>query len=239
MNDMNRLFTHQNLQKMTNLTFAAGLFLTVSAFNAGPAENNEVEQTAPQQKVQRVKVTKIENGKTINIDTTFNFANEKVIQLKVDSMLKKLDVVEGKSGEPTVIIMRKGDKGKTVRVVSGKPSDQDAATVIYSKDCDTSKVKCKNVVCISTDGGKVFSFDGDGGMMPPPPPMPPGHMKAFKVFGGDPFAFDADNSDIISYDKKDIGKGLEKITIVRKKHTSAGQQKEIQMKVEVTDEEKK
>ena len=50
---------------------------------------------------------------------------------------------------------------------------------------------------------------------------------------------DPDNKDIISYDKKDIGKGLEKITIVRKKHTPAADEKKVEMKVEVSEDDKK
>jgi hypothetical protein len=37
----------------------------------------------------------------------------------------------------------------------------------------------------------------------------------------DPFAFDPTDTTIVSYNKKDMGKGLEKITIVRKKAVQA------------------
>ncbi|NEW81119.1 MAG: hypothetical protein GZ094_01975 [Mariniphaga sp.] len=50
---------------------------------------------------------------------------------------------------------------------------------------------------------------------PPPPPVPPFMMK--EQSWGNPFEFDTNDASIISYDKKDIGKGLEKITIIRKK----------------------
>ena len=50
---------------------------------------------------------------------------------------------------------------------------------------------------------------------------------------------DPDNKDIVSYDRKHIGKVLEKITIVRKKHTPAADEKKVEMKVEVTDDQKK
>ena len=43
----------------------------------------------------------------------------------------------------------------------------------------------------------------------------------------------------ISYEKKDIGKGLEKITIIRKKRTENTTNKDVEVKVEVTDDQKK
>ena len=55
--------------------------------------------------------------------------------------------------------------------------------------------------------------------------------------GGDPFAMDPDNKDIVSYDRKDIGKGLEKITIVRKKHDPEAK-KEVKVQVHVQDKPK-
>jgi len=57
--------------------------------------------------------------------------------------------------------------------------------------------------------------------MPPMPPMPPRPPRPPFIFEGqfnaDQFAVDSKDESIISYEKKDIGKGLEKITIIRKK----------------------
>ena len=96
---------------------------------------------------------------------------------------------------------------------------------------------------IQAAGGEIATFDSDGDMMvPPPPPLPPMHpfhVNGFKMTRSDPFAMDPDDKDIITYDKKDIGKGLEKITIVRKKHTPGAEGKEVEMKVEVTEDDKK
>ena len=70
------------------------------------------------------------------------------------------------------------------------------------------------------DEGNVISPDdlNNSDLMPPPPPPPPPPFMNGQ-FGTDPFAFGTNNASIISYTKKDIGKGLEKITIIRKKQT--------------------
>jgi len=74
---------------------------------------------------------------------------------------------------------------------------------------------------------------------PPPPPMPPFPFEFNQRFNTDAFEFDARDNAIISYDRKDIGKGLEKITIIRKKQTTHDQKKEVNVKVDVLDEPKK
>ncbi len=106
---------------------------------------------------------------------------------------------------------------------------------------DSNGVKGEKKVVMIGNGNGMATFDSDGDMMPPPPPPPPPpfHMNGFRMTRGDAFAMDPDNKDIISYDKKDIGKGLEKITIVRKKHTPGAEGKEVEMKVEVTEDDKK
>ncbi len=160
------------------MVFFLGLFLTVTAFSFGQVERTAKDQKTQQKKEQRVKVVVNQDGKEIRIDTTFNFADDKLVQFKVDSILEKYGKDGMAKGDHKVIVLR---------------------------------------------GGKIATIDnvGDEMMMPPPPaPPPPFHMRSFNFAGGDPFAMDPNNKDIISYDKKDIGKGLEKITIVRKKRVS-------------------
>ena len=80
-------------------------------------------------------------------------------------------------------------------------------------------------------------------MIPPPPPPPvppfPKSNSSYLQFGVDPFSFDTKDASIISYEKKDIGKGLEKITIIRKKRDESDTNKDLEVKVEVTDDQKK
>ena len=213
------------------IVFFLGLFLAATLLSFGQTTKSAMVTKSDKKEGQHVKVLVNQNGKVTKIDTTFNIGDEKMIQLKVDSLLKKLDIVKGKAGEPNIVIMRGMKPGAGNR----------AYTVMYSNN-DSNGVKCEKKIVMIGKGGGVTTFDSDGDMMvppPPPPPMPPFHVNVFKMTRSDPFAMDPDNKDIVSYDRKDIGKGLEKITIVRKKHTPAADEKKVEMKVEVTDDQKK
>lgn len=226
------------------LVFFLGLFLAASAFSFGQEAKTEKEQKAQQKKEQHVKVMVSQNGKTIKIDTTFNLPDEKVIQFKVDSILKKYGKGGMAAGDGKVIILR-GGKGLTSIAGGGAFPGQEEYTVTYSSN-DTGKVKHeRKVIRMEKNGNSIVMHDLYGDMVPPPPPVPPVHgahavrVQGFRLPGGDPFAFNPEDKDIISYDKKDIGKGLEKITIVRKKQVDGDQKKEVEVKVEVQDEQKK
>jgi hypothetical protein len=211
------------------VVFFLGLFLATTLLSLGQTTKSTTVTKSDKKEGQHVKVMVNQNGKVTKIDTTFNFADEKVIQLKVDSLLKKLEVVNGKSGDPNIVIIR-----------GMKPGTGNREFRVMYNNSDSNGVKCEKKIVMIGKGGGITTFDSDGDMMvPPPPPMPPFHVRGFKIAGGDPFAMDPDNKDIVSYDKKDIGKGLEKITIVRKKHTPAADEKKVEMKVEVTDDQKK
>ena len=176
-----------------------GLFFTASSFTFRPVDDVALADNGPQKKVQRVKVLINKDGKTTSIDTTFNLAEEKDVQVKVDSILKKVQIVGT------------GDGKSFVHMHNGK-----------------------------------MEFSGDlepNGLVPPPPPPPvppfPKSNHRYLQIGTDPFSFDTRDASIISYEKKDIGKGLEKITIIRKKRTENTTNKDVEVKVEVTDDQKK
>ena len=76
-------------------------------------------------------------------------------------------------------------------------------------------------------------------LAPPPPPPPPPPFMMNGHFGNDPFTFDTNDENIISYEKKDIGKGLERITIIRKKKDENKENREVQVRVETSDDSKK
>ncbi|MCX6221028.1 MAG: hypothetical protein NTZ69_08560 [Bacteroidia bacterium] len=213
------------------IVFFLGLFLTATLFSYGQTAKSTTASKSDQKKEQHVKVMVSQNGKVTKIDTTFNFADDKLIQLKVDSLLKKLEVVNGKAGESNVIIMRG----------MGSSGGNRTYSVMYNNS-DSNGVKSEKKIVMIGKGGGTYTFDSDGDMMlppPPPPPPPPFHVNGFRMTRSDPFAMDPNNKDIISYDKKDIGKGLEKITIVRKKRTPTADEKKVEMKVEVTEDDKK
>jgi hypothetical protein len=192
------------------LVFYLGLFLATTLLSYGQTAEKKAPAPKEQKKEQHVKVMVSQNGKVVEIDTTFNFADEKVVKFKVDSILTTLNVTGPGSSDNKVIMIRKG-KDMYMSHPGGNGPGEEQISVFYD--------------------GKVPP--------PPPPPMPGMHIRSFQMHGGDPFAMDSNDQDIVTYEKKDIGKGLEKITIVRKKRPENQQSKEVEVKVEVDEETKK
>ncbi len=226
-------------RKIMKMVFYLGLFLTTAFFSYG--QTTEKKAPAPngeQKKEQHVKVMVSQNGKVTKIDTTFNFSDEKIIKFKVDSMLKKLDISDSESDDNKVIIIRKGknmhmSQHEGANMPGGEPNN------VYYIKSDGGGMKGEKKFVQIDDEKQVVMFDHNGEMIPPPPPMPGVHVRSFKMQDGDPFAMDPNNKDIITYEKKDIGKGLEKITIVRKKQPENEQSKEVKVQVDVNEETKK
>ena len=221
-----------------------GLFFTASSFSFGPAGNVALADNSPQKKVQRVKVMVNKDGKTTSIDTTFNLADDKAVQVKVDSILKKVQIVGAGDGK-AVVHMHNGAKVVRLSKNSGNNSTgSQQFDVFITTDDSTSKEHEKRIIYFGDNGKMEFSGDMDpNGMVPPPPPPPlpplPNNSHSYIQFGADPFSFDTKDASIISYEKKDIGKGLEKITIIRKKRTDNDSNKNVEVKVEVSDDQKK
>ena len=222
--------------------FAAMLFIA-SSFTFGPVDAPLVDN-APQKKEQHVKVVINRGGKEIKIDTTFNLVDEKMINFKVDSILNNLDI-KGIEKSASDMVSRRGGKARYWNHLSrgNFPGAEQFDTLIQNGDSGMVVHKHKIVrMGEGDDNLAVDDQDGDNLMPPPPPPpppMPPFPFEYNQSFNIDPFAFDAKDNAIISYDRKDIGKGLEKITIIRKKQITHDQKKEVNVKVDVLDEPKK
>ena len=221
-----------------------GLFFTVSSFTFGPLGNVALADNSPQKKVQRVKVFVNKDGKTTSIDTTFSLSDEKAVQVKVDSILKKVQIV-GKSDGKSVVHMHNGAKVVKMSKSTGNNSTGGQQFDIFiSSDDSTGKSDEKRIIYFGDNGKTEFSGNMyTDGMVPPPPPPPvpplPQANHSYLQFGADPFSFDTKDESIISYEKKDIGKGLEKITIIRKKRVENELNKDVEVKVEVSDDQKK
>ena len=222
-----------------------GLLFTASSFTFGLVEGAPLAENIPQEKVsgekvQRVKITVNKDGKETKIDTTFNLPDEKKIKAKVDSILKNLDVEEVGTGKSKYIIHRTGKDVKWNALNGEKfPAEEQFDIMIQNGDSGTAK-RQKRVLHIRRNGDlmSIGSSDCDQ-LIPPPPPIPPHASRVFhQRFGGDPFAADPKDESIVSYEKKDIGKGLEKITIIRKKSIEHRQDQKIQVNVETKNESK-
>ena len=220
--------------------FLLGLFLASTIFSFAQEKTAQQTEKTTKKNEQRIKVMVNQDGKQIKIDTTFNLPDETMIQFKVDSLLHKLGVNEGNAGEPNIVILRGPNRMSMSRHHANGLPGENQIELIYQKG-DSGQVKNVRKV-IRVRGENMETVDVTGDMeppMPPMPPVPPFHMREFRMAHDDPFAMDPNDKDIITYDKKDLGKGLEKITIVRRKHTPETDAKEVQVKVEVDDQKKK
>jgi len=218
------------------------LLLSASSFTFSQAVDAPFVDKAPQKKEQKVKIIVKKDGKETKIDTTFNLPDEKVIKVKVDSILKNLNVEGIDSGKFDVFIHHPGKRMKYMNRGRGNlPENENFDIMIQEGDSGLTK-HIRKIVRVSDDGGFTTLSDQDGNELLPPPPPPAPPCPPFMMngqSGGDPFSFDANDESIISYNKKDIGKGLERITIIRKKKIDQKQNKEIQVRVETSDDSKK
>ena len=197
-----------------------GLLCVSSSFTFGPLEGAQLVGDTSRQKEQKVKVVVVVDGKKTSIDTTFNLPDDTLISEKVDSILKKLDQKGGVCGKSKNMTFRldRSRNSHSLNMTSG-PDDEQFEIQVQNGDSGKS---CGLKKVIRIKGFKKLSDNGDAEedeLLPPPPPMPPHSSFMWdQRFSGDPFAFDTKDESVVSYEKKDIGNGLEKITIVRKKH---------------------
>ncbi|HZK97749.1 MAG TPA: hypothetical protein VFC67_26330 [Prolixibacteraceae bacterium] len=220
-------------------TVLTALLFSASSFTFSPFVDAPLADNPPQKKEQRIKIIVIKDGKETKIDTTFNFPDEKMVNAKVDSMLKKFDVEGIKSEKFDVLINHPGKRMKFISRGENLPGDEQFDVMIQQGDSGLTK-HVRKIIHVSADGDVISMGDPENSefLAPPPPPPPPPPFMMNEQFGGDPFSFDTNDASIISYDKKDIGKGLEKITIIRKKKAERNEKREVQVRVETSDDSK-
>jgi len=198
------------------------MLLTASSFTLSPSVDAPLAGDGPQKKEQKVKVIVKKDGKETKIDTTFNLPDEKMINWKVDSMLTKLGIERNDSGSLNVLIHHPGKRMKYANHVGANlPEDEQFDVMIQQSDSGITK-HVRKIIHLGDNGDVISSGDMEYSefLAPPPPPPPPPPMPPFMMngqSGGDLFEFDTNDTSVISYTKKDISKGLEKITIIRKK----------------------
>ena len=216
-----------------------GLLFVTSSFTFGPVDDAQLVGGDTQKKEQRLKVTVSVDGKETKIDTIVNLPDQKMIDEQVDSMLSQLDK-EGINCKKAHRIMVKADKGRRFHSFDAKNFPGEQFDIMIENGDSGKCCQKKKVICVRGFDNESMNDERDDELVPPPPPMPPhGAMMFHQGFGGDPFAFDTKDESVVSYEKKDIGNGLERITIVRKKHDEQNSmKKQITVRAEVTDDAK-
>ena len=212
-----------------------GVLLSSFMFVQKGDENQEPKKS------RHIKVTKIENGKKMELDTVLTGNDVFVWNGDTINPVKHF----GKSGRQgfdkmhrvDVEFDRQNGKEMIFKHRSNKPGepmiynmDSDDDMEIITEDVDSLG---KHIVVRKRvkDGAEdPMSFrNGDFDMLAPPappvPPMPPvppfSHLRMMKMQHGGQ-VIDLNDPNIVSYKKKDVKGGMEKIEIIRKKPENPG-----------------
>lgn len=198
----------------------------------------KVDETQEPKKSRHIKMTKIENGKKMELDTVFT--NDDVFVWNGDTVnpVKHIRTF-GSSGfdkkhQVDVKVDRQGGKEKVMIIKhrggkSGEPmiwnmdSDEDMEIVTEDIDSAGKRIVVRKRMKDGSADHLIFRNDGHEMLVPPPPPVPPvppvppfPHMKVMKMQHSGQI-IDLNDPNIVSYKKKDVKGDMEKIEIVRKK----------------------
>ena len=226
-----------NLQNTMSLAVVLmGLLFVTSSFSFGPVEDAQLVGGDFQKREQRVKVVVNVDGKETKIDTVFNLPDQKMIDEQVDSILSNLDKGGVNCNKKIIFRSDRCMRSHGQDMIRGAHDDQ--FDILIQNDDSGRTCPKRKVICVRGFENELMSEDGDDDEMmpPPPPPMPPHAMMMHSRFGSDPFAFDTKDESVVSYEKKDLGNGLEKITIIRKKHDDHTPMKVVKVRAEVKDD---
>lgn len=180
----------------------------------------------PQKKERVIKVLVTDHGKLTEKDTIIVVSNGSSASFSAGNAVFKADTIilsgNGKTMESTVTVFDNKGKGNLA-----KDSVKTTYTFISTDSALNEPVGDmkwlgggKPNIIMKKDGGNAFYFQG------PPSRVHVGYPLE------DPFSLGGSDPDIVSYKKKDIGKGQEKITIIRKKRVLPSMTKEAEIKIE-------
>lgn len=207
----NKLLT-LGIAGMTAMLFSSFVF----------TENNDNVQ--PPKKSRHVRLVKIENGKKMQIDTVFT--NDDVFVWNGDTINPVKHITPGgnanfkvirhgmKDGKDKVMVFvdRKDENGGP-NMMNMRPEDE---MEFISDDSDTvgKKIMVRKMKGGPKDHTIFFNEMGPQHLPPVPPLSPVPHAMKFKHAGQ---VIDLNDPGVVSFKKKDLKGGLEKIEIIRKK----------------------
>jgi hypothetical protein len=220
---------------MKNTLLSFGMIGLTGIFLSSFAFMQKGDATQEQKKTRQIKMIKTENGKTMELDTVLTGDDVFVWHgdtINPDKYIKKFNAsgfgkmhqvhvtVDPENGNEKVMILkhRGGKAGDPVIWQMDSGEDME----IITEDCDSlgKKVVIRKVKK-GGDADYMTFFDGkDMNAFPPPPPPPPvppvPPMKMMKMRHAGQ-SINLNDPNIVSYKKKDIKGGMEKIEIIRKK----------------------
>lgn len=170
----------------------------------------------PQKKEQNVKIVIRKDGRLIEKDTTIVAGNSNSFTYTTKNMTVMADSLYHSMGDDL--------KGKTVTVTvfddngdNRKSSKTSTHTYTYTIGDSLQNLGTQKLVRKIEGRPLIIMENGEGKTFDLPDSPAPGTNQIMMRKIRDPFAFDPTDPNIVSYQKKDVGKDEEKITIVRKK----------------------
>jgi hypothetical protein len=194
------------------------------------------DESQEPKKSRHIKVTKIENGKKMELDTVLTGNDVFVWNGDTINPVRHF----GKSGRPEFDKMHRVDvefdrqNGKEMIFKhrsnnQGEPmiwnmdSDDDMEIITEAVDSLGKRIVVRKRMRDGADDAMGFTNDDFDMIAPPAPPVPPmppvppfSHLKMMKMQHGGQI-IDLNDPNVVSYKKKDVKGGMEKIEIIRKK----------------------
>jgi len=218
--------------KNTLLSFGlAGLTTALLSFTL-VQKSDEVQEP---KKTRHIKMMKMENGKKMELDTVLT--NDDVFVWNGDTVnpikhmrkvspsgfdkMEKFDVkVDHQDGNEKVMIIKHKDGKGGQPMIWHMESDDDMDILTEDNDSTGKRIVVRKMLR-DGDENMVFHFkNGDMKHFPPMPPVPPvppmPHMRMMKMQHSGQI-INLNDPNIISFKKKEMSGGREKIEIIRKK----------------------
>lgn len=200
--------TLKTAKLLLSFIFLIAAFLT-------SAQSSVITSGQPQKKEQKVKILIKKDGKLIESDTAFVTSTGKGVIYEEN----------GKTFVADSLVISGSEKGRDRMVTiiineeNGAPGNGGKVSTYTYTVGDTLQNDIQRKVIRLGDQKNTIIMQGPEADTFNPKGTSPG-TRAVMVEGfqiRDPYSFDATDPGIVSYKKKDIGKGQEKITIIRKK----------------------
>ncbi|MGE5394442.1 MAG: hypothetical protein ACM3P1_06830 [Candidatus Saccharibacteria bacterium] len=172
-------------------------------------------QSQDQKKTRHIRMVKVENGKKMEIDTVLT-GNDVFVwngdTINPEKHIEKFSPSEFDKRHPERVhkMIMQADSGEDVRIITEDGDTLGEKIIIHKKQRN------------GDENNHWMQLDGaNDGHFPPMPPVPPMHR--FKVMHSSKM-INLNDPNVISFKKKDISGGREKIEIIRKKTTEQDNQ---------------
>lgn len=201
---------------------------------AGEQNGNATQEP---KKSRHIKMMKIENGKKMELDTvltgndvfvwngdTINPVNpNRKFRSSGDNKMQQVDVkVDNKGGKEKIMIIKHGGGKSGEPMIWNMDSDDDLEVVTENIDSLGKRIVVRKRMKDGAMDPMIFRNEGHEMLVPPPPPPPSPPMPPFPHMKMQQSGriIDLNDPKIVSYRKKDVKGGMEKIEIIRKKSNS-------------------